>query len=91
MALHAPTHHAGFHNEHLLRNAALAVVLALFLVATVGLALNVSVVTGPSSGMNDEQKALIDYRAGERADWASGATTEIQSLIQFRASERSGN
>ena len=91
MALHASTHQAGFRNEHLLRDAALALVLGIILVATFGLALNVRVDTGPSGGMSAEQKALLDYRAGERADWAAGATTESQSLIQFRASERSAN
>ena len=90
MALHAPTHHARLHNEHLLRNAALAVVLGIFLVATLGLAMNVRVGVAPSTGMTDEQRAGIEFRAGERADWAAGVPTEASSLIQFRASERAG-
>jgi hypothetical protein len=88
MALHAPTHHAGLHNDRLLRDAALAVVLAIILVATFGLAMSVKVNVGPTGDVSAEQQALVEYRAGERADWAAGIPTQASSLAQFRAGER---
>ena len=90
MALHTPTHHAGFAGTTLLRDLLIAFGLAAALLLVMAIAVAVKVDIGPVNPMTPEQQQLIQFRAGERADWAAGVATEGSSLIEFRASERSG-
>jgi hypothetical protein len=90
MALHTPTHHAGFAGSTLLRDVLIAFGLAAALLVVMGIAMTVKVNIGPASTMTEERQSMIQFRAGERADWAAGVQTEGSSLIEFRASERSG-
>lgn len=90
MALHTPTHHAGFAGSTLLRDVLIAFGLAAALLVVMGVAMAVKVNIGPVNPMTEEQQSMIQFRAGERADWAAGVPTEGSSLIEFRASERAG-
>ena len=89
MTLHMPTHHAGFAGDHrLLRDVLFAVGLLVVVLAVLLVAPMVKIQVEPSP-VTAEQRALVEFRAGERATWAEGVT-EDASLIQFRASEREG-
>ena len=52
--------------------------------------MTVRVTVGPPDPDEHGAAELVQYRAGERDDWAAGVPTEGSSLIEFRASERSG-
>jgi len=86
MSVHVPVHHAGLAGHHVYRNALLAVGAAI-LVFVMGMILMIprSITTTPTF---TEAQSIVQFRAGERDDWAAGLTTESQSLIQFRAGER---
>jgi len=88
MALHAPTHHAGVHGDHLFRNFLAAVAVAVVAIVAVGVISTVRL-PAPTVPM-DQAQSILQYRAAERADWAAGVPTEASSLIEFRAMERAG-
>jgi hypothetical protein len=90
MALHVPTHRAGFTGDHLVRDVMAAVLVAVVLIATIGIVTSVKISVGPVTGVTEEAQALQEFRAGERADWAATVPAEASSLIEFRASERTG-
>ncbi len=89
MALHTPVHHTGFAGHKLLRDLLVAVMLAVILLVVLGLASAVKINIAPADPVAAERQSIIEYRAGERADWAAGVPTEGSSLVDFRASERS--
>ena len=90
MALHVPVHHAGITGDHLFRNFLIAVGIAIALIVVVGIAMTTRVNVGPTMTPIEEMQSLVQYRAGERADWAAGVPTQGSSLLEFRASEREG-
>lgn len=90
MALHTPTHQAGLSGHRHLRDFLVAISLAVILLLAIALAATVRVPPVTTGPMSAEQQSLIQFRAGERADWAVGVPTEGSSLIQFRAGERTG-
>jgi len=87
MTLHFPTSHMGYANHHLLRNALLAVGVVALALLVFGAAMLIQPITTPTTKVSEPQ-SLVEFRAGERADWANPITTEDQSLIDFRAAER---
>jgi hypothetical protein len=90
MTLHLPTHPAGYADHHILRNALLvigAVVLAVILL--VGLALMWPSST-PTTAERTEMERMIDFRAGERAEFAAPVLTDQERINEFRAGERAG-
>jgi hypothetical protein len=92
MALHAPTHHAGITGNHrLMRDFLFAIGLAVALIVVVGIASTYRAPATPATGASAEAASLVEYRAGERADWAAGVPTEASSLIEFRAGERAAS
>jgi hypothetical protein len=90
MALHTPTHQTGLAGHQHLRDLLVAISLAIVLLLALALASTVRVTVDTTGPMSAEQQSLIEFRAGERADWAAGVPTEGSSLIKFRADERSG-
>jgi hypothetical protein len=88
MLTHVPTQHAGYPAHHLLRNALIAigvVVVAIIVVAALILVRDGASTTATSA---TEAERMIEFRAGERAEWTAPLLAEDQRLIEFRAGER---
>jgi hypothetical protein len=86
MTLHAPAQHAGTSEHHWLRDI---LIIGVVVVLTIGAVWALSSVRPFSTtAAPTEAQQLVDFRAGERADWAAGVMTEQLSVSNYRAAER---
>lgn len=88
MTLHLPTHPVGYAEHHLLRNALLVIgAIALALVLVFAVAVMWPAAT-PSAAQLTEAERMIEFRAGERAEFAAPVLTQSERAIEFRESEK---
>jgi hypothetical protein len=88
MTLHLPTHPAGYADHHILRNALIVIgAIALALVLLFAVVMLWPAAT-PSTTQLTESERMIEFRAGERAEFAAPVLTESERAIEFRESER---
>lgn len=95
MAMHTPTHHLptphiDAHGRQILRDLAVALVLAIAVLLLFGAALMLRPGLPQFLVIPAEGQSLVEFRAAERASWAGGQTSEGESILLYREGERAG-
>ncbi|MDA8237115.1 MAG: hypothetical protein M0T75_04375 [Chloroflexi bacterium] len=91
MTIHAPAHPGGavapqVHHHYF---AWLAIVAAVILAVGAVMLAPADLFNLGTSSATDEQRSLVEFRAGERGSWIAGIVgSERDALIEFRAAER---
>lgn len=88
MTLHLPTHPAGYADHHVLRNALIVIGAIALAIVLVFAAVLLRPAATPTTTQLTEFERMIEFRAGERAEFAAPVLTESERAIEFREGER---